>query len=359
MRKIRNLVCVLLSISSFFICLSGCGSSSGGSGVNAINQSVSMDSSSVDGFSEMSIGSIESGDSYDSIIPEEPIDPIVDSSTSTSEEKMTYSATLILETTNLETSMSDLDKLIEEMGGIVAYSYVENEDDITWNTSEYNTSFSNQSSTTIIELKIPQENYQKFISSLRDNDSDSIFVYRLEERQENLTSYYKDYELSLESLRIQEERLKEFMSSAVNVTDMLDISDRLTTVQYEIEKIVNSMNAIDNRVAYSDINITLNEVVKYTDKSRNSENFLTRLSGYFSGSFDSFLANMEDILELIIYLAPHLIVLAIVIYLVVKVIRKVRIKKQLKRSENSNMSMNVGIKKESSNENNLKENKKD
>ena len=291
MKNKYKLLSFFLFITCFLLCLTGCGSvssqidsesipqfdsikgdmyrpnysvgdivldgisdlvSSGGSGSSS---NISYDSSYV----ENSSGSLEVGESLE---------------TTESDEKMSYGATIEIETKDLVLSIKELKEMIDNSNGLISYSFVENADDITWDSTEYNSSFSRRNSEIQMKLKIPQENYKNFMELLKNNTEDSLFIYSSEEYQENLTSTYKDYELSLESLRIQEERLKEFMKSAENVEDMLNISDRLTTVQYEIEKIVNAMNSIDNRVSYADITIHVKEVTKYTDNSKNSSSFL-------------------------------------------------------------------------------------
>lgn len=355
MKNKYKLLSFFLFITCFLLCLTGCGSVSSSVSSQIDSESIpqlysikgdmyrpnySVGDIVLDGISDLvSSGGLGSSSniSYDSSYVENSSGSLeVGESleTTESDEKMSYGATIEIETKDLVLSIKELKEMIDNSNGLISYSFVENADDITWDSTEYNSSFSRRNSEIQMKLKIPQENYKNFMELLKNNTEDSLFIYSSEEYQENLTSTYKDYELSLESLRIQEERLKEFMKSAENVEDMLNISDRLTTVQYEIEKIVNAMNSIDNRVSYADITIHVKEVIKYTDNSKNSSSFFTRFGGYIVGSVDNFLYNMEGFLEGIIYLLPNLLVFILVIYGIYKGI-KILIRKHMKKKKSS------------------------
>ena len=98
--------------------------SSGGSGSSS---NISYDSSYI----ENSSGSLEVGESLE---------------TTESDEKMSYGATIEIETKDLVLSIKELKEMIDNSNGLISYSFVENADDITWDSTEYNSSFSRRNS---------------------------------------------------------------------------------------------------------------------------------------------------------------------------------------------------------------------
>ena len=241
-------------------------------------------------------------------------------------EKLVYSADIDVETKDIDFALDSIYAKIKEYGGIIQDENRRNMGNVVYD--DYYRHTSNASA--YIYVRVPQENYDAFINSIEDKDG-NIVVCNISKNVQNMTKVYYDTESRLRSLRIQEERLFNFMESAKSVSEMLDVEDRLTDVQYEIDSATNSLATIDNDVKYSKVSLEIQEVVKYTDKQENPKNFFERVWGYMTDSLDNFLDNCEDIIEVAIYAIPNIFLLVVFYFVIVKVFRVIKAKRKAKK----------------------------
>lgn len=81
---------------------------------------------------------------------------------------------------------------------------------------------------------------------------------------EDRTKAYADARAQLESYQIEYDTLQDLLSQAVSVSDLIEIQDRLSWLNYQIEYTRKSMELIDEDVAYSRADLTIYEVEYYT-----------------------------------------------------------------------------------------------
>lgn len=243
-------------------------------------------------------------------------------------EKLVYSADIDVETKDIDFALDSIYAKIKEYGGIIQDENRRNMGNVVYD--DYYRHTSNASA--YIYVRVPQENYDAFINSIEDKDG-KIVVCNISKNVQNMTKVYYDTESRLRSLRIQEERLFDFMESAKSVSEMLDVEDRLTDVQYEIDSATNSLATIDNDVKYSKVSLEIQEVVKYSDKQENPKNFFERVWSYMTDSWDNFLDNCEDIIEFAIYAVPNIFLLVVFYFVIVKVFRVIKAKHKAKKEK--------------------------
>lgn len=188
------------------------------------------------------------------------------------EEKLVYTANVTLETEDFDAASDALHKKIESLGGIVV-----SESAYNLNRETYRGSRSMD-----MTVRIPQENYDAFLTGLNDVCN----VAGIRRYVENLTEQYYDNETRLKACRIQEERLLSMLEEAKTVSEMLQIENRLCDVQYQIEALTNTQRTIDNDVRYATFNLTLDEVTKYTTPA--PKTFGDRLGETLKGSAETF-----------------------------------------------------------------------
>ena len=163
-----------------------------------------------------------------------------------------------------------------------------------------------------------------------DLDSITGHVNSKSQDAEDLTRQYSETASKIASLKTQESRLLTFMEQAKDISEMLEIEDRLADVRYEIETLLNQNNDIDLRVQYSTLTLTVNEVVDYDTTGMS---FGQRVVRAFSNSTSGFVHVVQGIIILVILLLPYLIIAAIVGIILVATKGKreaVRIKKKEK-----------------------------
>lgn len=241
-------------------------------------------------------------------------------------EKLIYSVNLDIETKDIDYALEEIYARIKEYGGIIQDERQNNMGNVIYD--DYYRHMGNANA--YIYVRVPQENYENFINSIEDKDG-NIVISDISKSVQNMTKVYYDTESRLRSLRVQEERLFEFMESANSVSEMLDVEDRLTDVQYEIDSATNSLATIDNDVKYSKVSLNISEVIKYTDKPENPKNFFERVWSYIKGSADNFTDTLEYWLETAIYMIPYVFVLVLVYIVIIKIKRKVQAKRKAKK----------------------------
>ena len=246
----------------------------------------------------------EAKDSYNG-----PDYPSMSSPSDLSNLKLTYTADINVETLEFDKSLAAILDAVNASGGFISYR---NEG------GGYTSTYGSYSRKWIsLECRIPSGNYQSFI----DGSSEFGTVTSLLSSMEDITSQYLDTESRLSSLYAQRDRLTEMMKSATLVSDLIQIEAQLSEVIYQIENYTARKNTYDNLVAYSTVNIELNEVSVVTHQA---ETFWDRLFGAFSDSFREFAGFLENLLFALIYLLPFAAVLALIAIPVIRTIKKKR-----------------------------------
>ena len=75
---------------------------------------------------------------------------------------------------------------------------------------------------------------------------------------------YVDFESRKTSLLAEEQRLIELLEKAENLTDVIQLEDKLSEIRYEIDRIESSLRTFDSLVSYSTITLNVQEVKDYT-----------------------------------------------------------------------------------------------
>ena len=236
-----------------------------------------------------------------------------------SEEKLVYTSRVTLETENFEEANQTLHSAISSLGGII----------VSENANNLNAVNHKGYRSLSITVRIPQENYDAFLSGLSENYN----VASINNSVENMTEYYYDSESRLKSFRIQEERLFAMLEKAATVEEMLKIESRLCDVQYEIEALTNTLRTIDNDVKYATFHLNLNEVTKYTTPA--PKTFGDRLGETVSDSAELFGEFAEGLLFGLIYFAPYAVIIVVAVIIIVAAIKHSK-KKNAKNAAKEN-----------------------
>lgn len=235
------------------------------------------------------------------------------------EEKLVYTSRVTLEAEDFDAASDSLHASIHALGGIIISENARNLNKISYNGYR----------SLDMTVRIPQENYDAFLSGL----SESYNVASIQNTVDNLTETYYDNENRLKSYRIQEERLFAMLEKAGTVEEMLKIEERLCDVQYQIEALTNTQRTIDNDVKYATFYLNLNEVTKYTSPA--PKTFGDRLGDTISESGESFLEVLEGLLFVFIYLAPYLTILAVILAVLILLVKRSN-KKRLAQMQAAN-----------------------
>lgn len=168
-------------------------------------------------------------------------------------------------------------------------------------------------------IRIPSADYDAFCS-----DAENIGDMRRKNASvQNLTTEYSDLKTTLSIYEAKEKRYLELLAEIKDEKEAVSVENELTNIQIEIAKLKTRMNNIENDVAYSYINLTLNEVREYTAEPvvEKTDTFGQRLKNTVTRTWNGFLEFLEGMLFFVIEIFPYLIVFGIILFVVMKIIK--------------------------------------
>ena len=235
-----------------------------------------------------------------------------------SQDKLVYTCWMTIQTLEFEKTQNYVRDAVSKAGGIIESESV-SDSDYSWYREEYKKTGTLNATLTI---RIPSENYKDFLEAL---DGSGGKIVNKSQNVENITKRYNDQTIYIESLEMQEKRLLEMMEQAQTVEEMITVEARLTDVQTELNQARSELATMDTDVRYSTVNLTLEEVVRYTDSPRTPISFGQRVRDAFVDSWDNFVSLLQGLVISVIYLLPAAIFIALiaaVIFLVTRAWRK-------------------------------------
>lgn len=333
---------------ALLLSLQACGSSSGSGsgsyqdykGVDSIEQNLSYNSNQM-GITQESVAdgsyyeedyqkdqsqTTESGDQAETGNQAETSDQkLVDGTTDANgnkiklvEEKLVYRCQLDIETKNYAEDKENLMKLISEYEGIIQNSNEYDSDDYWYSSDHVKT---RGTKTLNLQVRIPSEKYKEFIGTVGTIGK----VKRNSQQVDNISYDYYNTQADIEQLKIQEQRLLEMMEQAYTIEDMITVEDRLSEVQNELSKLQTKLVGLDTDVAYSYVDIELEEVFEYSAAEVEKPGFFKRLGKEIVDGFKAMIQIFEDIILFVVGAVPRLIpfaVLGFIVYKIIKVYRR-------------------------------------
>ena len=214
-------------------------------------------------------------------------------------QKLIRTCSVEAETRDFDTAAASLNERIAQFGG-----YVESQNSTG---SSYNSS--RGSRRLAVTVRIPAEKFGDFVSGL----GDIMNVTGTTSEVQNVTEAYYDAEARLETLKAERESLQKMMASIDNAKEYdfwLTMQTRLSTIEQDIASLEATLRTYDNRVSYSTVRISLNEVIEYTPAA--SPTFAERVSRSFKSSWKSFASFWQDFAVWIVSLLPVIITLSLI-----------------------------------------------
>lgn len=242
-------------------------------------------------------------------------------------EKLVYTCSIEMESTEFEKSVDGIKALIVKYNGFIEQEH-RSDDAYGWYYENYI-----KTSGTLHEfltVRIPSEHYDDFVNALGDSGK----ITDKSQNVQNISKRYYETETTIQSLKIQEERLLDMMESAQTIEEMITVEARLSEVQNQLAIYKNELSDMDTDVSYSTVTITLNEVLEYTPDREpvKTATFGDRLKNTLSDSWNGFLDFQEDFLFFLIGAFPYLLILAVIIVVIVLLTKKNRKNKAEKKA---------------------------
>ena len=229
-----------------------------------------------------------------------------DASSALESQKLIYTASVTLETTEYQKSVDELRSLMAECG-----AFAEAEDEWSYGSQELHTLKAT--------LRVPAENYDKLMEGMGGIEGT---VTNRSAQVTNITREYADNEAMIEGLEIQEKRLLEMMEQAETIEDMILVEERLSDVQTSLDIYRMHRESMDSDVSLSTVNVTISEVRFATTTAQTS--YLARVGNAFADMWDSFVEGLGDFGIGLIYAIPAIVIVIVVVLLIRRAIRKLR-----------------------------------
>ncbi len=294
MKKIKYSYLLLTGILIFALFISGCSSKQAGSDSDSTEDSFTS--------GEMLPPVADREDSKEP----SPLEP----------EKVITTVSLNFETTGFDDTIKKLSEIIDKHK-----AYIENSN-VSYNQYYGNKSYKQATYT----VRVPKNEVTSF-----KNDMAGIGNMTSENtNKEDVSKYYTDTESRLKVVTTKEARLLSLMEKATKIEDIIALENQLSDTIYEKEQLKGTLQNIDDKVAFSTINLNIQEVERLSNVETPETSFWQRVSFAVKDSFYSFRVSIEGLIINLIYLIPFLLLLGIVgypLYLLAKKIKPFKIKK--------------------------------
>ena len=222
------------------------------------------------------------------------------------DQKIIYTGTLNLETTDFDGTAKAVTALADTLGGYLESSTVGN-GGRSYRWAEYT-------------VRVPAAQFQSFL----DQAGNLAHVTWQNTDLQNITETYYDTEGRLKTQQIKLERLQKLLAQAENMEDIITIESAISETEWNIEDLSGTLRHYDALVDFATITVSLQEVYKYSDTEELPENFGDRLGSALSRGWHSFVDGMADFAVALAYNWMWIILWAVIIAAVVAVVRKVR-----------------------------------
>lgn len=253
------------------------------------------------------------------------------------EEKLVYRCNLEVETLDYAGTMKSIKDAISQYGGVIQS---ENETDSSYEWYYANYQKTQGTMRNYIEIRVPSKNYDSFVSALDGvgkitSKSSSI---------DNISQQYYDTTTQIEALKIQEKNLLAMLEQCTTIEEMITVQDRLTSVQYDINRLQTNKRYMDVDVAYSYVNISIEEVMEFrVDEEPVKKNtFADRLANTLKSTYSGFLMFLEIVLFLFIRMFPYLAIVCIILFFALRKTIK-RHREEKKRMKEQQAAMYSGV----------------
>ena len=160
-----------------------------------------------------------------------------------------------------------------------------------------------------LTVRVPAENLDAFLGEI----GGMINVTNQSSNKANVTAAYYDLKARLEVLEAERQAYEEMLKMAKDVGEVLQIKDRLYNTIEEIEANKTQLNIYDNKVSYSTVHITLDEVKDYVEVPTPKTTFGQRIANAFKESWIGFSNGFQNFIVWLVAVFPTLLVLTVFI----------------------------------------------
>lgn len=228
---------------------------------------------------------------------------------------------ITLETATYQTTYDSIIEAISKNG-----AYIEN-------SNVTGTGKKNNLHEATIVIRVPAENMDALIKALDGNGT----VTSSSESVQDVTLEYIDMESRISSLKTERDSITKLLEQADDLDTILELQDKISEINYEIENYESSLLVMQNQITYSTLTLNIKEVIEETEVADSEEVRNTTLGdkmwAALKGSLNFLLILGQGILIVLSALLPVIVIIGIpvTIVLIVRHRKKKAKKEEVKR----------------------------
>lgn len=225
---------------------------------------------------------------------------------------------ITLETATYQTTYDSIIEAISKNG-----AYIEN-------SNVTGTGKKNNLHEATIVIRVPAENMDALIQALDGNGT----VTSSSESVQDVTLEYIDMESRISSLKTERDSITKLLEQADDLDTILELQDKISEINYEIENYESSLLVMQNQITYSTLTLNIKEVIEETEVADSEEVRNTTLGdkmwAALKGSLNFLLILGQGILIVLSALLPVIVIIGIPVTIVLIVRHR---KKKAKKEE--------------------------
>lgn len=234
----------------------------------------------------------------------------------TNAQKMIYTASVFLETTNFEQDAAALDAQLAQVEGfkqntVLRGSPITDTDRQTGRISE-------------MTVRVPADRLSAFLDAVKQIGA----LDTVTENAIDISLNYADTTIQLEAKRSAHTRIQALIEQAATLEDIAMLEDRLATLQAEIDSMESSLRGWDDQVNYATVTLRLTEVARTDVVSTGSPSLGGRMRDGFIRSVNAALSFLSNTAVALAMVLPQVLIwgaLLVALYFIGRaVIRKIR-----------------------------------
>ncbi len=230
--------------------------------------------------------------------------------------KIIRTFTVYGETKTYDAALAEINTSIAAYNGFISESRVTG--------ASYN-QYGSYGRTAYLVIKIPAENLDAFISQI----GGALNVTSSASTQQDVSEAYYSIEARMKTLETERESLLAMMASIDTAKDYdfwYTLQKKISETEQQIAEYQAILKSYDGQVAYSTVNLTIEEVVEYTPVKDDEPTFGKRIAEAFVKSWKDFGEGFMDFTVFMVSAIPTLLVFpgipAVIILIVVAVHKK-------------------------------------
>ena len=163
-----------------------------------------------------------------------------------------------------------------------------------------------------LTIQIPKDDVDKFLEAVRGT---GYRITSINDSSRDVTSQYVDTEARIKVQQQKIENYQKYLESAENVTDTLEISDRLNEAIADMESYKSTMNALNQQIDYTEVRVSIS-----CDAAVTQESFGERVSRTIRETGENFVDYILEGLEWFAGAVAFLIFALPVAWIVIRVV---------------------------------------